>query len=143
LIIGQDLMTEIQPENNVVVAAANAMNVVADGEARRHQPSGSTSSIRDALGGGVRITQTLYQSQRRWIGIGWTSNLFPNERYAWSTSPPSSPHISPFTDFCGVGQMKLNIQQHQSTISLSHPTKPSLTLSPREKKLSASRNGNG
>ena len=100
-IIGQDLMTETQPENNVVVAAANAMNVVADGEGRRrgHQPTGSTSSIRDALGGGVRITQTLYQSQRRWIGIGWTSNLFPNERSAWSPSPQSPPHLSPLLTF--------------------------------------------
>ena len=103
LIIGQDLMTEIQPENNVVVAAANAMNVVADGEARRHQSTGSTSSIRDALGGGVRITQTLYQSQRRWIGIGWTSNLFPNERYAWSTPPPSSPPPQPPRNTPGPG----------------------------------------
>jgi len=85
LIIGQDLMMEIQPENNVGMMDAGRTKVVVDAEGRRkgHQTSGSTTSIRDVLGGGVRITQTLYQSQRRWIGIGWTSNLFPNERSPW------------------------------------------------------------
>ena len=72
LIIGEDLLTE-QPSTETA-------------EERRHCKQPSTSSIRDSLGRGVRITQTLYQSQRRWIGIGWTSNLFPNERAPWSFS---------------------------------------------------------
>jgi len=86
LIIGQDLMEEIHQPNTVTVDAHATTTTApkAEGRRARHKPATSTGSIREVLGGGVRITQTLYQSQRRWIGIGWTSNLFPNERSAWS-----------------------------------------------------------
>ena len=89
LIIGQDLMAEIHQPNTVITEphAATTTAPNADGMKTRHKPAASTGSIRDVLGGGVRITQTLYQSQRRWIGIGWTSNLFPNERSPWSNLP--------------------------------------------------------
>lgn len=33
---------------------------------------------------GVRFTFILYENQRRWIGLGWTTNLFPYERAAWT-----------------------------------------------------------
>jgi len=43
---------------------------------------------------GVRFTFTLYENQRRWVGIGWTASLLAYERQAWtdehlnSTSDP-------------------------------------------------------
>ena len=35
-------------------------------------------------GGEMRFAFTLYENQRRWLGIGWTSNLFPTERSPWT-----------------------------------------------------------
>lgn len=45
---------------------------------------------------GVRFTFTLYENQRRWVGIGWTASLLAYERQAWtdehlnSTSDPEN-----------------------------------------------------
>ena len=33
---------------------------------------------------GVRFTFILYENQRRWIGLGWTTSLFAGERGPWS-----------------------------------------------------------
>lgn len=33
---------------------------------------------------GVRFTFTLYENQRRWLGLGWTPSLLAYERQAWS-----------------------------------------------------------
>ncbi|KAH8808534.1 integral peroxisomal membrane peroxin-domain-containing protein [Xylogone sp. PMI_703] len=33
---------------------------------------------------GVRFTFILYENQRRWIGLGWTTNLLAYERSAWT-----------------------------------------------------------
>ncbi|GAB7363635.1 hypothetical protein MBLNU230_g4205t1 [Neophaeotheca triangularis] len=44
----------------------------------------------------VRFTFTLYENQRRWIGLGWTYSLFSYERQAWTdehlntTEPPET-----------------------------------------------------
>ena len=81
--IGRDLLEEPQPEISVVPPERASLDAPTEARTEGHKPRTSTSSIRDVLGGGIKITQTLYQSQRRWIGIGWTSNLFPNERSAW------------------------------------------------------------
>ncbi|EGW33569.1 uncharacterized protein SPAPADRAFT_55428 [Spathaspora passalidarum NRRL Y-27907] len=32
----------------------------------------------------VRFTYVIYENQRRWLGIGWTSNLLSYERTAWT-----------------------------------------------------------
>lgn len=145
LIIGQDLMAEIHQPNTVVTEPHAATTVApnADGMKARHKPAASTGSIRDVLDGGVRITQTLYQSQRRWFGIGWTSNLFPNERSPWSHSPLSSISPSYHANFSVVGRMKLSIPLYPSTNSHYPLTNPSLTPTPRAKKVSVSQNGNG
>jgi hypothetical protein len=84
-IVGQDLLAEDESEQEGP-REPSATTLLAE-PARRtlHEKTGSTSSIRDVLEGGIKVTQTLYQSQRRWIGIGWTSNLFPNERSVWSS----------------------------------------------------------
>lgn len=82
-VIGRDLLEEPDADPPTVSLARKSLDITAETKAEGHKPRTSTSSIRDVLGGGIKITQTLYQSQRRWIGIGWTSNLFPNERSAW------------------------------------------------------------
>lgn len=33
---------------------------------------------------GVKFTFIIYENQRRWIGLGWTSSLFAYERPAWT-----------------------------------------------------------
>ncbi|KAI4146927.1 MAG: hypothetical protein LQ340_005758 [Diploschistes diacapsis] len=33
---------------------------------------------------GVRFTFVVYENQRRWLGLGWTSSMFAYERAAWS-----------------------------------------------------------
>ncbi|CCX07817.1 Similar to Peroxisomal membrane protein PEX30; acc. no. Q06169 [Pyronema omphalodes CBS 100304] len=33
---------------------------------------------------GVKFTFSIYENQRRWLGVGWTSTLFPNERLPWT-----------------------------------------------------------
>jgi hypothetical protein len=46
-----------------------------------------TKALRRARGGrgtGVRFTFIIYENQRRWVGLGWTSSLFGYERPAWT-----------------------------------------------------------
>ena len=82
-IIGQELLgDELVQETTGARQSAE----LKPAERKGHEKKASTGSIRDVLGGGIKITQTLYQHQRRWIGIGWTANLFPNERAAWYDS---------------------------------------------------------
>ncbi|KAI9887968.1 MAG: peroxisome- protein [Watsoniomyces obsoletus] len=39
---------------------------------------------------GIRFTFTLWENQRRWIGLGWTHNLFAYERAPWTDE-----HLNP------------------------------------------------
>ncbi|KAK3942654.1 peroxisomal membrane protein PEX30 [Diplogelasinospora grovesii] len=44
-------------------------------------------ALRRARGGhdtGVRFTFIIYENQRRWVGLGWTTSLFAYERPAWT-----------------------------------------------------------
>lgn len=46
-----------------------------------------TKAIRRARGAtdaGVRFTFIIYENQRRWVGLGWTNNLFAYERAVWT-----------------------------------------------------------
>jgi Integral peroxisomal membrane peroxin len=84
-IIGHDLLSDEADARSVVNTEPQTSALIADPPTKKkHEQKPSTGGVKDVLGGGIRITQTLYQSQRRWIGIGWTSNLFPNERSPWS-----------------------------------------------------------
>ena len=83
-IIAQDLIEdELAQVDAPATEQVSARQV--DGSERRALYGRRTSSnpIRDVLRGGTKITQTLYQSQRRWIAIGWTNNLLLNERPSW------------------------------------------------------------
>ncbi|CAJ2504637.1 Uu.00g120310.m01.CDS01 [Anthostomella pinea] len=46
-------------------------------EALQRSRSGTNDS-------GVRFTFILYENQRRWLGLGWTTSLFAYERAAWT-----------------------------------------------------------
>lgn len=39
---------------------------------------------------GVKFTFILYENQRRWVGLGWTTSLFAYERTAWTDE-----HLNP------------------------------------------------
>ncbi|KAF2457986.1 Peroxin/Dysferlin domain-containing protein [Lineolata rhizophorae] len=39
---------------------------------------------------GIRFTFTLYENQRRWLGIGWTASMLAYERAAWTDE-----HLNP------------------------------------------------
>ncbi|KAH8598716.1 Peroxin/Dysferlin domain-containing protein [Bisporella sp. PMI_857] len=39
---------------------------------------------------GVRFTFIIYENQRRWVGLGWTTSLFAYERAAWTDE-----HLNP------------------------------------------------
>jgi hypothetical protein len=39
---------------------------------------------------GVKFTFILYENQRRWVGLGWTTSLFAYERAAWTDE-----HLNP------------------------------------------------
>ncbi|RLV93696.1 Peroxisomal membrane protein PEX30 [Spathaspora sp. JA1] len=42
------------------------------------------STTTNTSGKPVRFTYVIYENQRRWLGIGWTSNLLSYERTAWT-----------------------------------------------------------
>lgn len=48
--------------------------------------SGAATAALDVKGArpGIRFTFTLYENQRRWIGLGWTNSLLAYERQAWT-----------------------------------------------------------
>ncbi|RMZ76598.1 hypothetical protein DV738_g4870, partial [Chaetothyriales sp. CBS 135597] len=57
-------------------------HLVADALAKAVTPKGSSS--------GVRFTFILYENQRRWIGLGWTTSMFAYERAPWTDE-----HLNP------------------------------------------------
>ncbi|KAH0154639.1 Pex24p-domain-containing protein, partial [Aureobasidium melanogenum] len=44
-------------------------------------------------GEGIRFTFTLYENQRRWLGIGWTASMLAYERNSWTDE-----HLNPTAD---------------------------------------------
>ncbi|KAK4956894.1 hypothetical protein LTR66_013340 [Elasticomyces elasticus] len=44
----------------------------------------SLTSKHQAPSPGIRFTFVLYENQRRWLGIGWTSSMLAYERAAWT-----------------------------------------------------------
>ncbi|KAK1754243.1 integral peroxisomal membrane peroxin-domain-containing protein [Echria macrotheca] len=67
-------------------SAAGASKVSTTGSLRSRE-SELTKALRRARGGhdaGVRFTFIIYENQRRWVGLGWTTSLFAYERPAWT-----------------------------------------------------------
>lgn len=48
------------------------------------QKAGSEFPRQGSLSSPVRFTYVIYENQRRWLGIGWTSNLLTYERAPWT-----------------------------------------------------------
>ena len=65
------------------------------GESQQDVANSLASSSQSAKAG-VRFTFTVYENQRRWLGLGWTSSLFSYERAPWTDEHlnPSQPKDS-------------------------------------------------
>ena len=57
---------------------------------QKPKSSSSTISSSSTAQTGARFTFTVYENQRRWIGLGWTSSLLTYERAAWTDE-----HLNP------------------------------------------------
>ncbi|KZZ93984.1 integral peroxisomal membrane protein [Ascosphaera apis ARSEF 7405] len=57
---------------------------------RPTEPSISFAMRKTPLSPGVRFTFILYENQRRWLGLGWTTTLFSYERAPWTDE-----HLNP------------------------------------------------
>jgi len=49
-----------------------------------HEIASSLAKKRHPDSPGIRFTFTLYENQRRWLGIGWTANMLAYERGPWT-----------------------------------------------------------
>lgn len=96
--------------NNSLFAAAFA----------KVQKSGSSSVVDSAdLLKPVRFTYVIYENQRRWLGIGWTSNLLTYERAPWTDeflneSSSLDAFVLPNADASFSQQQQLYVLQHPS-----------------------------
>ena len=59
---------------------------------RKSQQAAAKSIVNSGRGSsaGVRFTFTVYENQRRWLGLGWTSSMFAYERASWTDE-----HLNP------------------------------------------------
>lgn len=57
---------------------------------RRSQANLASEVATKSRSPGVRFTFILYENQRRWIGLGWTTSLFAGERGPWTDE-----HLNP------------------------------------------------
>ncbi|OTA99373.1 hypothetical protein M426DRAFT_325173 [Hypoxylon sp. CI-4A] len=85
------LVTGLQFEEPVKIKLEGASNSRAKQpkEATKIASSTLTATLKrsghaGAKDPGVRFTFIIYENQRRWVGLGWTNNLFAYERSAWT-----------------------------------------------------------
>ena len=59
---------------------------------RKSQHDTANSLVTNSSGqsAGVRFTFVVYENQRRWLGLGWTTSMFAYERAAWTDE-----HLNP------------------------------------------------
>lgn len=75
-----DLSSGAQTETSGRAARSKSQTGLASEVATKRRPDSS----------GVRFTFILYENQRRWIGLGWTTSLFSYERAPWTDE-----HLNP------------------------------------------------
>lgn len=75
--IGLDFDKKRLSNGSIAGLSTNTLSATSDAKVRS-QPTG------------IRFTFTLWENQRRWIGLGWTSSLFTYERGPWTDE-----HLSP------------------------------------------------
>lgn len=56
----------------------------------QHDIANSLASNQKSESSGVRFTFVVFENQRRWIGLGWTSSLLAYDRVAWTDE-----HLNP------------------------------------------------
>ncbi|RMD40303.1 hypothetical protein DV735_g4837, partial [Chaetothyriales sp. CBS 134920] len=81
-VTGFDFSSQTKTEVLGSVLTRSHSHLVADALAKAVTPKGSSS--------GVRFTFILYENQRRWIGLGWTTSMFAYERAPWTDE-----HLNP------------------------------------------------
>ena len=58
---------------------------------KSQQSAAKSFAVKDGpQSSGVRFTFVVYENQRKWLGLGWISSLFPSERAAWTDE-----HLNP------------------------------------------------
>lgn len=99
-----------QARNNSLFAAAFA----------KVQKSGSSPAVAGAdLLKPVRFTYVIYENQRRWLGIGWTSNLLTYERAPWTDEFLNE---SSSIDTFELPNADSSFSQQQQQYVLQHPS---------------------
>ncbi|EWC47079.1 hypothetical protein DRE_03448 [Drechslerella stenobrocha 248] len=88
-----------KPERSADHHRRTPSSVVASHFKNKSSPLGNLNQTR-ATAPGVRFTFSIYENQRRWLGVGWTSSLFAYERPAWtdehlSACPPVDEFVLP------------------------------------------------
>ncbi len=75
-----------------LAGSVSDQGVQQQGQDRQSQQAAATSFANTgrSRGGTVRFTFTVYENQRRWLGLGWTSSMFAYERAAWTDE-----HLNP------------------------------------------------
>jgi hypothetical protein len=70
----------------------------ADSAVARSLQTAAASDLQDAKEEGVSFTFAIYENQRRWVGLGFTANLLPAERQAWTEEHGNAcPDLQHFT----------------------------------------------
>ena len=72
--LNPESLTSIQKEKEKELSKPSGRSSLAV----NHRRTGSARSA------GVKFTFIIYENQRRWVGLGWTSSLFTYERPAWT-----------------------------------------------------------
>ncbi|GMF55998.1 unnamed protein product [[Candida] boidinii] len=78
-ITGLDFASQYGDKNSLFKLAMNKTN-----KKLQEVYSKTDGSSGSKGGGAIRFTYVLYENQRRWLGIGWTSNLLSYERAPWT-----------------------------------------------------------
>lgn len=85
---GRPLLSPRGPSSTKTHARTPSL-VVASHLASKSSPLSNPQS-RKGSSPGVRFTFSIWENQRRWLGVGWTSSLFAYERAAWTDE-----HLNP------------------------------------------------
>ena len=74
------------PEHLQEETSSKAPPLPARTRTQKHQSDFASSLARRGVvpAAGVRFTFGVYENQRRWLGLGWTSSLLAYERAAWT-----------------------------------------------------------
>lgn len=89
LITGLELTPPDPDRNNSLSSTTKAMrdaNALAAKLSTRRKPRAKSGNSPTSPGKteGIRFTFSLFENQRRWIGLGWTTTMFGPERTAWT-----------------------------------------------------------